>query len=461
MEPLDQGPPLLSSEEYTRDGAILNWRKREPTRRLSLLARSSELSSWTKRTRNDSGQDLGMEIEQEDQQRILASSGQKTAGRSPNRSQALAQHASNIRMALFGSPSSPKATQGSQFTDQAAAGSWPTDPDHSLGHSNPLFEAATVNHTQHFPPLAGPGVTTVGKGRSEPPDPKLKATSSDPALGAADKHGGTGTGGNANSGSLNQQPGAVDPGGTSRPSYAAAANARGARSAHHQQGGTDPSRVFQLKDEDRREVAETLNMMPQPEERTDPKKVLIHHLSDEAAAKFNYIRKDLEDTAVVVNTGVTNPMRDTVLKWAHDHFTIKHRVHIRRLKAEVEKVKLSSGKDKEKQGRNNNSSSVSPISEAAKQKDPNVVNNSNPYNILGTEALEDNPMSEDDSANAEAAQGVHQEATSKLSNIDIPVEYEEGMDVSVLQKRGAEIPAAKATRSGSQSKKNKKDGKKN
>ncbi|KAL3693270.1 hypothetical protein R1sor_006921 [Riccia sorocarpa] len=404
MQPTDVGSPLLRNAEYSGTADNLNWRKRERSRRLSLLARSSELLSWKKRAQNDLGQDSGMEIDQEEEMRTSIPSGQKATGKTPSRSQALAQHASHIRMALFGSPSSPKLTQGSQHTGNAAVGQAPLDQNQSFGHSNPLFESNNAGHAQHFRHLAGPSQTQSGRKNPDPPDPS----------------------------SAGRAPGRAQAPADSKPSYAAATNARGPGSAQYPQGGSGPSTRYQLKDEERREVAETLNLIPQPEERTDPKKVLVHHLSEEAAARFNHVRKDLEETAVDLETVVAAKAEAA--------------------KAEAEKAK----KDPSKNGgakQPNPGTGKDPLKNPAPPQ--TGAANDNLYNVLMTEAEEDNSQSEEETARTETAIPTQQAVTSNPTDIGLPIEYEEGMDVSVLQKRGAEIPADKSTGRSGQSKKKK------
>ncbi|KAL3697773.1 hypothetical protein R1sor_011849 [Riccia sorocarpa] len=102
-------------------------------------------------------------------------------------------------------------------------------------------------------------------------------------------------------------------------SYAAAANPAQsqARPQHHQGQSPTPAAQQQAKG-DRKLVAEALNRMPQPTERTNPKKCIHWELSGEEADEVGRRVQILESRALIIHTGMANPKRDVMVKWVQD-----------------------------------------------------------------------------------------------------------------------------------------------
>ncbi|KAL3696687.1 hypothetical protein R1sor_010763 [Riccia sorocarpa] len=100
-----------------------------------------------------------------------------------------------------------------------------------------------------------------------------------------------------------------NPGGTTRPSYAAATN--GPTSAHQRR--TDPAADYKMGDNERREIAETLNLMPQPTERTDPKKEVSPDVIATAQEEANRAKvareKELKERSEAAKKGPSSPDR--------------------------------------------------------------------------------------------------------------------------------------------------------
>ncbi|KAL3699711.1 hypothetical protein R1sor_017733 [Riccia sorocarpa] len=79
-------------------------------------------------------------------------------------------------------------------------------------------------------------------------------------------------------------------------------------------------------------VKEAMLQMPQPEIRADPSKIRRKVLNEETVERVRKKLQTLESKALVLFTGNSNPLRDTVVKWVQDQFTIKLGVTVNHVK---------------------------------------------------------------------------------------------------------------------------------
>ncbi|KAL3679798.1 hypothetical protein R1sor_022754 [Riccia sorocarpa] len=244
-------------------------RKRGASRRLSILTRSGEFLGWSKRQKGDELEEGDM-----DKDTNITFRDPDIQMQTPRnaRGQKLASYASNIRMALFGTPSSPGPTQPTQPARQGSSRQSMPDLNSTMEHSNPLFDDHPDLPAAAFPPLS-PLVGTA------PVQRQSIATSAQPTPAAqetGDPHHSQLPSPTAHSIPPEVNEGIKDPpdpnAGRPKKSYAAATNNTARPSADPQYQGQNSTANTPLNDEQRKEVVEALNIMPQPEERTDPTK---------------------------------------------------------------------------------------------------------------------------------------------------------------------------------------------
>ncbi|KAL3686929.1 hypothetical protein R1sor_013238 [Riccia sorocarpa] len=240
--------------------------------------------------------------------------------------------ASNIRMALFGSPSSPASTQHTTQTEDpeqrpsTKLSRVDLQPSTDLDGTSPMEQMRYPDKEAQGSPLArssssaskeetGRQSPSIGRqsGTDRNVDPKHTA---DPPGDVAKEKG---------------QPSRSDPDLQKQKampaSYAEAIKGKTAQASYAM-----PATVINLDDKQRKEVAETLNLMPQPIERTAPQKLLTHQLSEEAAFHLRATTRDLQSNGLIVCTGAASPWRDTITKWAQEVMVKALGVHIRRVK---------------------------------------------------------------------------------------------------------------------------------